>query len=131
MQSHGYVRAVTDQVGTPNCGFGVSNVIWQAPGSGLHRIHHWTNTGAVSRYDFAAAVAEEASAFGLLKRVPMVIPISTTGSTATTPRPTYSVLDKEAAWEALKMRHPHWHWRVHLRLMFKELSAAGECTGDA
>lgn len=129
MRSHGSVRVATDQVGTPTWGFGLANAIWQALGSGLHGIHHWTDAGVASWYDFAMAVAEEASTVGLLKRAPIVTPINTAAGAATAPRPTYSVLDKEATWEALQMRPPH--WRVQLRLMLKELRAAGECTGDA
>lgn len=129
MKAHGSVCVVADQVGTPTWGFGLASAIWRALEVGLCGVHHWTDAGIASWYDFAVAIAEEVTANGLLPHLPTITPITTTSNPAKAPRPAYSVLDKETTWAALGMRPPH--WRVHLRLMLKELTTIRECMDNA
>lgn len=129
MRTHGSVSVATDQVGTPTWGFGLASAIWRALEIGLHGVHHWTDAGVASWYDFAVAVAEEALATGLLINLPLVTPISTISNPEKAPRPPYSVLDKGTTWAAIDVTPPH--WRVHLRLMLKELAENEEFTRNA
>lgn len=129
MRTHGFVRVVDDQVGTPTWGYGFARAIWRALELGLHGTHHWTDAGTASWYDFAVAIAEEASIAGLLRHQPIVAPISTTSNPTKVHRPSYSVLDKETTWKSIDFRPPH--WRVHLRLMLKELMESEELTRHA
>ena len=115
------VRVVSDQVGTPTWGQGLARAIWTAAGRPeLRGIHHWTDAGVASWYDFAVAIQEEALACGLLDRAVPVRPLRSDEYPTAARRPPYSVLDKTATWAAFGM--PVHHWRHHLRLMLRELA---------
>ncbi|RLQ22134.1 dTDP-4-dehydrorhamnose reductase [Seongchinamella sediminis] len=114
------LSVVADQVGTPTWAKGLASALWQAVEiPGLAGIHHWTDAGVCSWYDFAVAIAEESVELGLLEAMPVIHPIP--GSAYPTParRPAYSVLDKDSTWQALDTEGLH--WRVQLRAMLQEL----------
>ena len=85
----------------------------------LRGIHHYTDAGVASWYDFAVAIMEEALALGLLQRPLQIRPITTADYPTPARRPAYSVLDKQASWAAFGFTPDH--WRVELRTMLKEL----------
>ncbi len=61
------VRVVADQIGTPTAASSLARVIWKLvyrPDIG--GVHHWSDSGVASWYDFAVAIAEEAEARGLI-----------------------------------------------------------------
>jgi dTDP-4-dehydrorhamnose reductase len=60
MREREVVKVVADQVGTPTWGAGLARAIWRiAARPGFSGIHHWTDAGVVSWYDFAVAIQEE------------------------------------------------------------------------
>ncbi|MBN1607895.1 MAG: dTDP-4-dehydrorhamnose reductase [Polyangiaceae bacterium] len=121
MRERGAVRVVADQVGTPTWARGLAHALWMfAVRPDLSGIFHWTDAGVASWYDFATAIAEEARETGQLTAPVHVEPISTSQYPTPARRPSFSVLDKVATWEALGTRPPH--WRVQLRHMLAELS---------
>ena len=85
----------------------------------MRGVHHWTDAGVASWYDFAVAIQEEALALGLLDRVAPVRPLRTEEYRTRARRPCYSVLEKSRSWAALG--RPIRHWRESLRLMLREL----------
>lgn len=117
------VRVVADQIGTPTYAPGLAVALWSMAGSGLSGVHHYTDAGVASWYDFAVAIQEEALAAGLLDRAVPVLPIATADFPTPARRPSYSVLDKSSTFSALGGPTPH--WRANLRVMIKELVARG------
>lgn len=117
------LRVVADQIGTPTWAGGLAGAIWRAIATGLTGVHHWTDAGVASWYDFAVAIQEEALAIGLLERPVAIKPIRTEDYPTPARRPACSVLDKTATWNALAMTAPH--WRESLRSMLGELAAPG------
>lgn len=113
---------VADQVGTPTWANGMAQMLWQAIEVGLTGIHHWTDAGVASWYDFAVAIYEEANAIGLLSadQVCRIKPIRTQDYPTPASRPAYSVLDKTTIWNTLAINPVH--WRTSLRNMLVELS---------
>lgn len=113
---------IADQVGTPTHAKGLAEAIWafteKEEGEG---IHHWSDAGVASWYDFAAAIMEEGLAAGLLQQAIAVRPIRTSDYPTPAVRPQYSVLDKTATWGLLGCEPVH--WRVALRRMLKEIGA--------
>jgi dTDP-4-dehydrorhamnose reductase len=87
----------------------------------LTGIHHWTDAGVASWYDFAVAIAEEAATVGLLPANIEVLPISTDQYPTPARRPRYSVLDKSSL-IALGVRPIH--WRATLREVLREIGNA-------
>ena len=71
------VQVVADQVGTPTYATGLAKALWALHAAGATGVHHWTDSGAASWYDFALAIQEEALVLGLLSRNVPVIPIAT------------------------------------------------------
>ena len=119
MRERDEVRVVADQVGTPTWARPLADACWRAASSHVvHGVHHWTDAGVASWYDFAVAIQEEALALGLLDRVAAVRPIRTSDFPTPARRPSYSVLDKTATWAVLG---PAAHWRVALRSMLGEM----------
>jgi len=111
---------VTDQIGTPTSAKGLARMIWLSMDAGLTGIHHWTDAGVASWYDFAVAIYEEAKALGLLEdRVCKIKPIRTLDYPTPATRPACSVLDKTTTWNTLAIEPDH--WRVALRNMLVEL----------
>ena len=117
------VGVVSDQVGTPTWARSLAGALWAAAGrSGLRGIHHWTDSGVASWYDFAVAIQEEALGLGLLARAVPVRPLRTGEYPSRARRPPYSVLDTSATRLALDL--PAVHWRVNLRTMLRGLADA-------
>lgn len=117
------VRVVADQVGTPTYAPGLARALWTLSGQGLAGVHHYTDAGVASWYDFAVAIQEEALAAGLLNAAVPVIPIATADFPSPARRPGYSVLDKASTFAALG--GPTSHWRDNLRRMIASIGAEG------
>ena len=119
MRAHGPVRVVADQVGTPTAARSLAEALWQIAGNcEIHGIHHWTDAGVASWYDFAVAIAEEAAELALVPPGVTVTPITTADYPTPARRPAYSVLDKRslAAYGLSPI-----HWRKRLRGVLKEI----------
>lgn len=112
------VRVVADQIGTPTWAPSLAGALWALAGQGARGLHHYTDAGVASWYDFALAVAEEGAAAGLLSLPARVTPIATADYPTPAPRPAYAVLDKAATWALLGGPAPH--WRVNLRKNMQE-----------
>ena len=109
----GGARVIADQMGTPTSAGSLARAIWGLAAKGAAGVHHFTDAGAISWYDFAVAVAEEGSARGLCPANVAVIPIATEDYPTPAKRPAYGVLDKSTTWALLG--GPARHWREELR----------------
>ena len=120
MRERDHLNIVTDQIGTPTWAQGLAKAIWNAVlMNKLSGIHHWTDAGVASWYDFAIAIQEEAKSLDLLDKHTDIKPIMTWQYPLPAKRPGYSVLDKAETWSALNTCSEH--WRVSLRNMLKQL----------
>jgi len=110
---------IADQIGTPTWANSLANAIWKAVEKNITGMHHWSDAGVASWYDFAYAIMEEGVALGLLDNTVRIKPITTADYPTPASRPCYSVMDKTSTWKALGMQSEH--WRVALRQMMSEL----------
>lgn len=122
MQQRDELGIVADQIGSPTWAHGLARALWQAIALDLRGIHHWTDAGVASWYDFACAIFDEARALGLVQRDILIRPIRSEDYPTQSRRPAYSVLDKTATWQALGLTAPA-HWRTQLRAMLRELQS--------
>ncbi|NES21965.1 MAG: dTDP-4-dehydrorhamnose reductase [Symploca sp. SIO3E6] len=122
------LRVVVDQVGTPSWTGDIAQAMLgllnnlvkeQAENSPLTGIYHFTNSGAISWYDFAVAIFEEAKQLGIPLKVQRVVPITTAEYPTPAKRPTYSVLSGKKISAVLGKHSPH--WRSGLRQMLQQL----------
>jgi dTDP-4-dehydrorhamnose reductase len=124
MRERDSLGVVADQIGTPTWAKGLALALWRAIEKDITGIHHWTDAGVASWYDFACAIQDEAVALGLLDRPIPIRPIRTVDYPTPAQRPAFSVLDKTATWQALGITIPE-HWRQALRHMLRELGPEG------
>jgi dTDP-4-dehydrorhamnose reductase len=108
MAARGEVRVVADQIGTPTSATTLASALWGLALAGATGIHHHTDAGVASWYDFAQAIGEDAHASGRLGVAPKVIPIGTEDYPTPARRPAFSVLDKTSTWRILGAPAPHW-----------------------
>lgn len=104
-------------LGGQNDGVCVSSNI--GDNSALTGIYHFTNSGAISWYDFAVSIFEEAKQLGFPLKVQRVIPITTSEYPTPATRPAYSVLSNQKISKVLGSHPPY--WRNGLRQMLQQL----------
>ncbi len=119
MQEKESLTVVDDQVGTPTWANGLAKTIWISIEKKLFGTHHWTDAGVASWYDFAVAIQEQALTIGLLKKEIPITPVPSTQFITLAKRPSYSILDKQATWQATGIIPVH--WRVQLTTLLNEI----------
>ena len=103
------VRVVADQMGSPTSAASLARALWTIAGRpGLSGVHHWTDAGVASWYDFAVAIANEGAAAGLVPAGIEVSPIATEDYPTPARRPACSLLDKRHTIAALGAGPEHW-----------------------
>lgn len=123
MNERDELGVVADQVGSPTWATGLARTIWALIDKGASGTFHHADDGAISWHDFAVAIAEEAHALGLVKRIPVIRPITTADYPTPAKRPAFSLLDCRATRAALGEEPVP--WRTNLRLMLKEEAQLG------
>lgn len=113
------LNIIDEQIGTPTWANGLAHAVWKAMDKNLTGIHHFTDAGIASWYDFATAIQEEASSLNLIQEEIPINPIPASQYPTPAERPFYSVLDKTSLWQTLDLKPVH--WRKQLRSMLKEL----------
>ena len=114
------LKVIDDQIGTPTWAKGLAEACVSAAKNKTAGVHHWTDEGVASWYDFALAIQELGVEKGLLDNAIPVLPIPTSEYPTPAKRPHYSVLDKTSAREAFVSCNPT-HWRKQLSAMMDEL----------
>lgn len=118
------VRVVADQVGSPTAASGLAGALWTLAAQGAGGVHHWTDSGVASWYDFAVAIREEAMALGAPGLSgSRVVPIRTADYPTPARRPAMGVLAKDATWASTG---PAAHWRVALRATLAQMDLPRE-----
>lgn len=119
MNANGAVRVVADQVGTPTAADGLAETLWMILARPeIRGVHHWTDAGVASWYDFAVAIAEEGAQRDLVPDDVTVMPITTADYPTPARRPAYSVLDKASL---IAKGFTPVHWRKRLRGVLEEV----------
>ncbi len=117
------LKVVHDQVGSPTWTGDLAAAIAQIIPhlqSEIYGIYHYTNSGAISWYDFAVAIFEEAKQLGFPLQVKQVVPITTAEYSTPAKRPAFSVLNSAKISKVLGRHSPY--WRDGLRQMLKQLA---------
>ncbi|MFM7376570.1 MAG: dTDP-4-dehydrorhamnose reductase [Erythrobacter sp.] len=114
---------VADQVGSPTWATGLAKTLWALVEKQATGTFHHADDGAISWHDFAVAIAEEGHALGLVKRVPVIKPLTTADYPTPARRPAFSLLDCSKTRAMLGDRPVP--WRENLRLMLEEEARLG------
>jgi dTDP-4-dehydrorhamnose reductase len=111
---------ISDQIGTPTYAKGLAHVCMASLTNQVVGVHHYTDTGVASWFDFAVAVQNIGVELGLLDKKIPIKPISTAQYPTPAKRPHYSVLDKSSLVNALP-KLSLMHWQAQLRHMMTAL----------
>jgi dTDP-4-dehydrorhamnose reductase len=114
---------IADQVGCPTATHRLAAACWQVILRTIGGVHHWSDAGAASWYDFAVAIGELGVAQGLLDTAADVRPIGTKDYATPARRPSYSLLDCRSTREALQIGPLH--WRAALAQVLARIPPAG------
>lgn len=114
-ESRDQLAVVDDQVGCPTLADDLAEAILAVcrqilAGEGRWGVFHYGGAGALTWYDFAAAIFEEARARGL--PAAQVARTTTAAFGAKAPRPAYSVLDCSTLEQAYGIRQKEWRARL-------------------
>jgi dTDP-4-dehydrorhamnose reductase len=104
------LQVVFDQVGTPTYAADLADALLQiiSVGKLIPGIYHYSNEGVCSWYDFALAIFKSA------KIECDVLPINSKDYPTKTPRPHYSVLNKQKVKSTYNLRIAHWEDSLNL-----------------
>jgi dTDP-4-dehydrorhamnose reductase len=116
---------ISDQIGTPTYAKGLAEACITSITQQVTGIHHYTDTGVASWFDFAVAIQSIALELGLLDKKIAIKPIATAQYPTPAKRPHYSVLDKSSLVNALPELSLT-HWQVNLKDMMIVLKAERE-----
>lgn len=108
MRTRDQIGVVDDQVGTPTSAITLSEALLKLIRIGAKGVHHLTDSGQASWYEFAVAIQEIGSRMGVLDPRCEVRPISTLEYPTPATRPSYSVLDKSETFRLLGGPTPDW-----------------------
>ena len=112
---------VADQVGCPTATQGLAQACWAVLEHRAAGVHHWSDAGAASWYDFAVAISELGMSAGLLENPARINPITTADYPTPAQRPSYSLLDCTGTRQSLHL--PPLHWREALRQVMGDVVA--------
>jgi dTDP-4-dehydrorhamnose reductase len=99
---------VADQVGCPTATHTLAEACWKVVTGHITGMHHWSDAGAASWYDFADAIGELGVQQGLLRQRACVIPITTEDYPTPAKRPPFSLLACTTTRQALGLQPRHW-----------------------
>ena len=108
MEERQHLKVVADQVGTPTWARTLATAILEMVRLDARGVHHLTDSGVASWYDFAVAIRDLAIERGLLSSTVTIEPIATDEYPTPAVRPAYSVLDKASSFKILGGPTPHW-----------------------
>ncbi|WP_416305728.1 dTDP-4-dehydrorhamnose reductase [Neptunicella sp. SCSIO 80796] len=114
------LSVIDDQIGTPTSANGLAKVCLLAARNNIAGIHHFTDAGVASWYDFAVSIQQLAQQKALLCQVIPIKPISTYEYPTPAKRPAYSVLDKKSLMDSFRIQPRH--WQKELSLVLDEIS---------
>lgn len=120
MAERDHLTVVWDQVGTPTWTDSLAAALWQAIAQNLMGIHHCTDAGVASWYDFAVAIQDLALELGLLQQAVPIAAIPSSDYPTPATRPAYSVLDCADFNQAIG--HDPLHWRHALAQMLTQVA---------
>jgi len=114
MREREEIRVVADQFGTPTSTRSLTKALYRfAEIPTTNGIHHWTDNGTATWYDFAVAIHSHLTQTGTIA-CQRIIPIPTSEYPTPATRPTFSILDKQGSIHLLGYHPNHWSAELHI-----------------
>ncbi|MBU5355455.1 dTDP-4-dehydrorhamnose reductase [Paenibacillus barcinonensis] len=113
------LQVVHDQQGSPTYTVDLAQLVSELALSEQYGIYHASNSGSCTWFEFAQAIAEEASRHGVIEAAANIMPCTTAQFPRPAPRPAYSVMDHLGI--RINGLQPMRHWREALIAFLHEL----------
>ncbi|WP_427182328.1 dTDP-4-dehydrorhamnose reductase [Paenibacillus sp. TC-CSREp1] len=113
------LQVVHDQQGSPTYTVDLARLVSELALSEQYGIYHASNSGSCTWFEFAQAIAEEASRHGVIEVSANLMPCTTAQFPRPAPRPAYSVMDHLGI--RINGLQPMRHWREALIAFLHEL----------
>ncbi|MGB1261991.1 MAG: dTDP-4-dehydrorhamnose reductase [Cognaticolwellia sp.] len=114
MKTKPELGVISDQIGSPTYAKGLAQACMSSLENNITGIHHYTDTGVASWFDFAVAIQAIGLELGLLAKKIPIKPITSAQYPTPAKRPHYSVLDKTSMAQTLpKLAFIHWQAQLH------------------
>ena len=108
MNERDEISVVEDQLGTPTWAGTLATAIYGLNDAAASGIHHVTDNGVASWYEFAVAIRDIGVQSGLVRGLPRIRPIRSADYVTPASRPAYGVLDNTSTCVILGSPAPHW-----------------------
>lgn len=129
MQERSELSVVNDQIGSPSSTHSLAAVVFamilkahgkrQQPGG----VHHWSDGGSISWFDFAREIQQQGIQVGLLSTEIPIRPIATSEYPTPAKRPAYSVLDRSKT--LAEFDCPNLNWKQQLAVVIQAIANQG------
>ncbi|MCK6075618.1 dTDP-4-dehydrorhamnose reductase [Paenibacillus silvae] len=119
MEKRPELQVVHDQQGSPTYTVDLAHLVSELALSEQYGIYHASNSGSCTWFEFAQAIAEEASRHGVIEAAAHITPCTTAQFPRPAPRPAYSVMDHLGI--RINGLQPMRHWREALIAFLYEL----------
>lgn len=104
------LKVINNQHGTPTCADSLAKAIFVAIEKNVKGIHHFTDGGEATWYEFACEIQRIALKYKLIQEERQIVPILDTEFPTKAKRPHYSVLDKSSFIEATGIVLEPWQY---------------------
>lgn len=108
MKTRTSLRVVTDEIGTPTSVCSLARAVWRCARQNTSGLHHWSDSGNVSRFDFANAIAEYACARSVLAKMPRLQQADPGEFKNAVARPAFTPLDTRLTQAAIGLQPISW-----------------------
>ena len=119
MQEKPELGVIDDQIGSPTWARGLAEACLTVSEKQIKGVHHYTDSGVASWYDFAVAIQTLGNDLGILNRTIPIKPIPSSAYPTPVKRPNYSVMSKLSFIACTGLQPTH--WQVQLKSMLLEL----------
>lgn len=122
MREKSSLNVIDDQIGSPTSARTLAKICYHASKHKVLGVHHFTDAGVASWYDFAVAIQEIGLKLGILTNAVEIVPIPTSAYPTKACRPSYSILDKSSLASDFNGLQPR-HWRTELEDTMAQFSS--------
>ncbi len=124
-ENNSIIKVIADQIGCPTSTYDLANICWKLiekynTEDFANQIYHWSNSGVATWYDFAIAIGELGSEYGLINKPAKVIPIKSKEYKTDANRPSFSLMDCSKTKDFLNVNQNY--WRNALRTVISSIS---------
>lgn len=124
MRSGAPLRVVVDEIGAPTSVHSLATALWRCAHQAIGGIHHWSDAGETTRFDYARAIGDLALEYGFITQRVAIDRAHAADFPSGAKRPRYSVLDTTTTQAELGIEPRP--WLEGLKLTMRDIATGSE-----